>query len=315
MARLIAKRLLTGLLILWVISVVIFLATQALPGDAAQAILGRQATPDRLAAVREQLNLDEPPISQYVSWLGGVLTGDFGTSLSNGLPVSKYIGPLIVNSMVLMLAAAVVSTPIALLLGAWSALRRDKTVDHATSAITLVFAAVPEFVVGMILIIIFATGMFTILPAVYVGTDPPWTDPIQLVLPTLTLVLSVGPYIIRSMRGTMLEVLESQYVQQARLKGLTERTVIRRHAFPNAVGPVVQVIALQLAYLMGGVVVIEYLFTYPGIGNALIDAVNNRDLPVIQALTLIIAAFYIVVNLLADIVGLLVNPKVRTAAK
>ena len=315
MVRLVAKRLLVGILILWVISVVIFLATQTLPGDAAQAILGRQATPDRLAALREQLHLNESPISQYVKWLGGVVTLDFGNSLANGRAVATVIGPLFLNSLVLMAAAAIVSTPIALALGAWSALRRDKLVDHVTSGATLIFAAVPEFVIGMILVIVFATGALSLLPAVYVGTGPAWGNPTQLILPVATLVLSVGPYIVRSMRATMLEVLESQYVQQARLKGLPERTVMLRHALPNAVGPVVQVIALQLAYLMGGAVVIEFLFRYPGIGNALIDAVRNRDLPVIQALTLIIATVYIVVNLIADIISLVANPKVRTAAR
>lgn len=315
MARLIAKRLLGGLLILWVISVVVFVATQTLPGDAAQAILGRAATPERLAALRNQLNLNGSPVSQYFTWLSGVVRLDFGTSLANGRAVSTVIGPLIANSLVLMAVAALISTPIALTLGAWSAMRRDKPIDHVTGAATLVFAAVPEFVVGMILVIVFATGWLKILPAVYVGTGPAWQNPSQLVLPVAALVLSVGPYIVRSMRATMLEVLESQYVQQARLKGLSERTVILRHAAPNAVGPVVQVVALQLAYLMGGVVVIEFLFRYPGIGNALIDAVRNRDLPIIQALTLIIAAVYILVNLVADIVGLIANPKVRTASQ
>lgn len=315
MTRLILKRLLGGLLILWVISIVVFVATQTLPGDAAQAILGRESTPARLAALRNQLNLNGSPVSQYFHWFTGVIRLDFGTSLANGRPVTTVIGPLLANSLVLMAIAAVISTPIALWLGTWSAMRRDKPVDHVTGAATLVMAAVPEFVVGMILIIIFATALLKVLPAVYVGTGAAWENPLQLVLPVAALVLSVGPYITRSMRATMLEVLESQYVQQARLKGLPERTVILRHAVPNAVGPVIQVIALQLAYLMGGVVVIEFLFRYPGIGSELIDSVRNRDLPIIQALTLIIAAVYILVNLIADIVGLIANPKVRTAAQ
>jgi peptide/nickel transport system permease protein len=169
--------------------------------------------------------------------------------------------------------------------------------------------------VGVILVILLSTGVLHALPAVFVsdGSGPVWADPKQLVLPTLTLVLAIGPYIVRMMRATMLEVLESEYVQQARLKGLPERTVLLRHALPNALGPVVQVVALQLAWLAGGVVVVEFLFRYPGVGFALVDAVSNRDLPVIQALSLLIAGLYIAVNLLADLISLATNPKVRTA--
>ncbi|HEU4423201.1 MAG TPA: ABC transporter permease, partial [Pilimelia sp.] len=218
---------------------------------------------------------------------------------------------------VLMLCAAVISTPVAMFIGTWSALHRDRLVDHGTSLATLILAALPEFVVGIALVIVFSTGVFRMLPAVFVpaGTGPVWADPKQLILPTLTLVLAVGPYIARMMRATMLEVLESDYVRQARLKGLPERTVLLRHALPNAVGPVVQVVALQLAWLAGGVVVVEFLFRYPGVGFALVDAVANRDLPVIQALALLIAGLYIAVNLLADLVSLATNPKVRTAAR
>lgn len=317
MLRLAVKRLAFGALILWAVSVVVFLATVALPGDPAQAILGREATPERLAALRAELHLDQSMLAQYLSWLRGVVTFQSGHSLANGLPVGEFLGPRITNSLVLMLCAAVVSTPLAMLIGTWAALRRDRVFDHATAFGTLVLAALPEFVIGITLVILFATGPLRVLPAVYVatGSGPVWTDPAQLVLPTLTLVLAVGPYIARMMRATMIEVLESEYVQQARLKGLPERTVLLRHALPNAVGPVAQVVALQLAWLAGGVVVVEYLFRYPGVGYALVDAVNNRDLPVIQALALLIAALYIVVNLLADLVSMATNPRVRTATR
>ncbi|MQA97569.1 MAG: ABC transporter permease subunit [Streptosporangiales bacterium] len=316
MYRLIFKRVLLGLVILWAVSVVVFLATQALPGDAARAILGRDATPERLAALQAQLHTGDPMLVQYGKWLAGTLTFDLGASLANGLPVGQYLAPRVSNSLVLMMIAAVIATPVALAVGAWSALRRDRAVDHATSLITLVLAALPEFVVGIILVLIFATGWLHVLPAVFAaGEGAVWQYPAQLVLPTLTLVLAVSPYIVRMMRAAMVEVLESEYVQQARLKGLPERTVIWRHAVPNAIGPVAQVIALQLAWLAGGVVVIEFLFRYPGIGLALMDAIGNRDLPVIQALSLLIAGLYIVVNLLADIIGLAANPKVRTAAR
>ncbi|MDQ3716189.1 MAG: ABC transporter permease [Actinomycetota bacterium] len=309
------RRALFGVFTLLVVSFVVFLATQALPGDAARAILGREATPERLAALREQLHLGGSLPSQYFNWLGNILTFNLGTSLASNQPVSTLMGPTLLNSSVLMLCSAVIATPLAITIGTWSALKKGKPVDHAVGVITLVLAALPEFVVGILLVLIFATGIFHVLPAVFVTTpgQPVWSDPAQLVLPTLTLVLAVSPYIIRIMRATMMEVLDSQYVQQARLKGLPERTVILRHALPNAIGPVAQVIALQLAWLVGGVVVVEYLFRFPGIGFQLIDAVTNRDLPLVQALVLAVALFYVVVNLVADVITLAANPKVRTA--
>ncbi|WP_067966417.1 ABC transporter permease [Nocardiopsis trehalosi] len=316
MTRLVLKRLAYGLLTLFVVSLVVFLATQALPGDAARAILGRDATPERLEALRAQLRLDDPLVVQYGSWLAGVVTLDLGTSFANALPVSEYLAQRAVGSLTLMALAAVIATPVAVFLGAYSALRRDRAADHATSAATLVLAAIPEFAVGILLILAFSTGFLHLLPAVFAGNGQAvLEDPEQLVLPVATLVLAVSPPIIRMMRASMIEVLESEYVQQARLKGLPERTVIWRHAAPNAIGPVAQVIALQLGWLAGGVVAIEYLFGFPGIGLALMDAINTRDLPVIQAVTLLIAAVYIVVNLLADIVGLAANPKVRVSAR
>ncbi len=316
MRRMLSKRFALGLLTLWIVSFVVFLATQALPGDAARAILGREATPERLAALRDQLHLGASLPSQYFHWLGNLLHFNLGTSLAAGEPVGAILGPAVLNSSMLLLCAAVIATPLAIAIGTWSALKRDTAVDHITGVATLILAALPEFVVGILLILIFATGLMHGLPAVFVLSpgEQVWSDPTQLILPALTLVLAVSPYIIRSMRATMLEVLETQYVQQARLKGLPERTVILRHALPNAIGPVVQVIALQLAWLIGGVVVVEYLFRFPGLGFALIDAVTNRDLPVVQGLVLAIALFYIVVNLLADVVTLVANPKVRTAA-
>lgn len=315
MTRLFLRRALFGLFTLWVVSILVFLATQALPGDAAQAILGREATPERLAALREQLNLGGSLPSQYLHWLGGVLTLNFGESLATQQPVTEVLGPALINSGVLMLCAAVIAIPLSMAIGTWSAMRRDRPVDQTVSVLTLVLAALPEFVIGILLILIFATGLFQALPAVFViiPGEAVWSEPKQLVLPVLTLVLAVSPYIIRIMRATMLEVLDSDYVQQARLKGLPERTVIVRHAIPNAIGPVAQVIALQLAWLLGGVVLVEFLFRYPGIGFQLTDSVTNRDLPLVQAIVLVIALFYIIVNLIADGITLAANPKVRTA--
>ncbi len=316
MRRLILRRSLFGLFTLWVVSIVVFLATQALPGDAAQAILGREATPERLAALRDQLHLGGSLPEQYFAWLGHLVTLDLGTSLAGGIPVAQAIAPTLLNSSILMFCAAVIAIPLSICIGTWSALKKDTAVDHLTGVGTLVLASLPEFVVGILLVLLLSTGFLHLFPAVFVliPGEQIWTNPAQLVLPVLTLVLAVSPYIIRIMRATMLEVLESQYVQQARLKGLPERTVIWRHAIPNTLGPVAQVIALQLAWLIGGVVIVEYLFRFPGIGFQLIDAVTNRDLPMVQALVIVIALFYVVVNLLADILTLAANPKVRTAA-
>lgn len=316
MARLIVRRLLVSLLVLWVVSLLVFVATLLLPGDPARAILGQQATPERVAALQHQLHLDLPVWQRYLDWLGGLCTGDLGTSTSTQGPVTALLGDRISASLVLLVVAAVLATPLGLSLGTWSAIRRGRATDQAISGVSLVVAALPEFVIGVALVVLLSTTVLKIFPSVTITApgEAVWHQPAQLVLPVLTLVLVVTPYITRMMRATMNEVLDSGYVEMARLKGVRERTVLVRHALPHAIGPVAQVVALQLAWLAGGVVVVEFLFRYPGIGQALIDAVAKRDVAVVQAITLLIAAVYIVVNLLADVVGILANPKLRTEA-
>ena len=310
----IVRRVLLGILVLFLVSVVVFAATQALPGDPALAILGRSATPQSLAALRRQLHLDQPVLSQYWTWIVGVLHGNFGQSLAAQEPVTTLLGPKLVNSGVLVVISAVVSIPLSIAIGSWAALKREKLFDTVSSNLLLVLAALPEFVVAVVLVILLATTVFIVFPAV--STVPPgsrpWDNPAALVLPCLTLVIAVAPYVGRIMRASMIEVLESDYVEMARLKGLPERTVLIRHALPNALGPVFQVIALNLAYLAGGIIVIEYVFNYSGIGGAVQEAVINHDLPVVQALALLIAAVYVVLNLMADIATILVTPRLRT---
>ncbi len=317
MVPLILRRLALGVATLLFVSVLVFLATQALPGDAARAILGRTATPERLAALRDQLHLDRPVIEQYLGWLAGVVVGNLGSSLADQRPVTELLAGRVANSTVLLLVSAAISIPLSLGIGIASAIRRDSPLDHAWAAASLVLAALPEFVVGTILILLFATAVFHVLPPV--SLVPPGAGalarPAVVVLPALTLALAVAPYISRIMRASMIEVLQSDYVEMAWLKGLSERDVILRHAMPNAIVPAVHVIALQLAYLAGGVVVVEYLFSYPGIGGALVDAVANRDVPVVQAVVLLIAALYVLVNLAADVVTILVTPRLRTAGR
>jgi len=313
-AGFIVRRVLLGILVLFLVSVVVFAATQAL-GNPARAILGRDATPDRLAALNRQLHLDHSVVGQYFIWLKGIFRGTLGTSLASQQPVGSYLGPRLVNSLVLVLLAAVISIPLSIVIGSYAALRREKTFDNVTSNSMLAVAALPEFVVGLLLVILFATTVFAgFLPAVsqIPPGHRPWEYPKELILPVATLVIVVAPYVSRIMRASMIEVLESDYVEMARLKGLSERKVLYRHALPNAIGPVFQVIAISLAYLAGGIVVVEYVFNYPGIGSALLDGVSNHDIPVVQALAMLIASIYVVLNMLADIATILVTPRLRT---
>ncbi len=317
MRKLIIRRLALGVLTLFLISLVVYAAVVALPGDAATAILGKEATPDRVAALREQLHLNDSVVSQYLQWISGVLTGSFGTSAATQQPVSALLSDRVANSLFLVFCASVVAIPLSIGIGVWTAMKRDKPVDHVMSTTTLVLAALPEFVIGIGLILLFATGVFHWFPAVSLLApgEKAWQDPRVVVLPAATLVLAVTPYISRIMRGSMVEVLESEYVTMARLKGLPERTVIWRHAVPNAIVPAIQVTALQLAWMAGGVVVVEYVFSYPGIGAALVDAVANRDMPVVQTVTMLAAGVYVLLNLLADLATIFVTPRLRTATR
>ena len=314
MGKFILRRLAVSIFILIAVSIIIFCATLLLPGSPATAILGQQATPERIAALEAEMNLDKPPLQRYFMWLGGIFTGDLGTSTSTGGPVADLLGEPLANSLVLMVLAAVVAIPVGILVGIYAAWWRGTTRDQAITWVTLILAAMPEFVIGIALIPLFATSVFKVLPAVTMS--PPgshvWEFPSQLILPTITLALVVSPYIARMTRATMVETLDSGYVEMARLKGVPERRVIFRHALPHAVGPIAQVVAIQLAWLAGGIVVVEYLFRYPGLGVALIDAVNYRDVQVVQAVSLLIAAVYVVVNLIADIVSITANPKLRS---
>jgi peptide/nickel transport system permease protein len=317
MKKLVARRLALGLLTLWLVSLVVYAALLALPGDAARAILGKEATPAAVAALRAQLHLNDSVVSQYLHWIGGVVTGSFGISAQTQQPVSELLSGRVQNSLFLVVVASAVAVPLSIGIGVWTAMRRDRAVDHIASTTTLVLAALPEFVIGIGLVIVFATQVFHWFPAV--SLLPPgekaWQQPKVVVLPAATLILAVVPYISRIMRGSMVEVLESEYVTMARLKGLPERTVIWRHAVPNAIVPAIQVTALQLAWMAGGVVAVEFVFSYPGIGAYLIESVNNRDMPVVMTVTMLAAGLYVVLNLVADLATILVTPKLRTAGR
>jgi peptide/nickel transport system permease protein len=322
------RRLAFGVVVLFVVSLVVFGATQALPTDPAQAILGKNATPESLARLREQLGLNRSIPAQYADWAGGVVTGDLGSSLAGGryaeadvgltaaTPVSKLLIPRLQNSLSLLLIAALISIPFSILLGAITAIRRDRGFDKGVLLVSLGMTARPEFVVGMALAILFATTVWQALPAVTVipPGESPFAHLTELALPVITLVIAVVPYLYRLVRASMIDVLESEYVAMARLKGMPDRIVTMRHALPNAMIPAIQASGLILVYLLGGIVVVEFLFRYPGIGSLLTDAITNRDLPVVQATCLVFAAGVVLFNLLADVLTVLVTPKLRTAA-
>lgn len=308
------RRLLLAVFTIFVVSVVVFGATQLLPSDPARAILGRNATPESVAALRDELGLNRPPLEQYLGWLGGLATGDPGLSFNARIPITEYIGDRVLNSLFLLVMASVISIPLALLIGAYSARKRDTTFDHVTSNAMLALASLPEFVIGMFLVILFSTRFWKVLPAVTqipLG-DGPWDHLDQMVLPTAVLVLGAVPYIARTARASIIEVNESDYIEMARLKGASERLVLWRHALPNALGPVFQVIALSIAYFAGGVIVVEFLFNYPGIGSTLAASVRVRDIPVIQFLVMVLAFVYVMTNLVADLATVLVTPRLRT---
>jgi peptide/nickel transport system permease protein len=312
----ILRRLGLALLALWLVSILVFLATAAL-GDPVRAILGRDydSNVGRREQLEAQLGVGDSILSRYFDWLGGLLTGDFGISLANQQPVWQQISDTVVNTMVLVLLAALVMIPLAFGIAMISAHFRRKRPDTVIQTILLAMAGVPEFVTGILLVALLSTSVFNIFPAVTIvsQTGHPWDNPEGMVLPVVTLVLAVTPHVSRIVRASLLEVLDSDYVELARLKGIPEPVVMRRHALLNAIVPGIQVIALQLAWLAGGVVLVETLFSYPGVGLQLVDSVRNHDVPMVQLLSMIIAGVYVVVNLVADLLSILLTPRARTA--
>jgi peptide/nickel transport system permease protein len=309
------RRVLAGIVTLLAVSILVFLATQVLPGNAAYAILGHTASPHRIHALEAQLHLNRGVISQYWSWLSGLLEGHPGTSLVNGRSVDSQVLPRLENSGFLMLVAGLIGTTLGLGLGALAAFRKDGLLDHALAILSLTLAALPEFVVAITLVLLFSTNVFHLLPGV--SFLPPgehaWDQPKLLILPVATLVLVITPYIARMMRASMIEALESEYVEMARLKGVSPARIVLVHALPNAIAPAIQVVGIVFLYLAGGIIVVEYIFNFPGIGSDVIDAVSNRDIPSIQFIVVVLAAFYVFMNILTDVVALAVTPRRRTA--
>ncbi|HRK42694.1 MAG TPA: ABC transporter permease [Gemmobacter sp.] len=310
--KLVAQRLALGLLLLLAASVLIFTGTQILPGDVAQAILGQSATPETLANLREELGLNEPVVSRYFGWLFGVLQGDLGNALSNGQPIGPALGGRLANTLFLAGAAAVIAVPLAVLLGLVSVRYRNRWPDKAISAVTLATISVPEFLLGYI-VIFFLAVQYRLLPSLSTVYDGMTLGErlYAIGLPVIVLVLAVLGHMMRMTRAAILNVMQSAYVETAELKGLRPFTIIARHAFPNAIAPIVNVVMINLAYLVVGVVVVEVVFVYPGMGQYLVDHVAKRDVPVVQACGLVFAGVYIGLNLMADIVSILANPRLR----
>ncbi|RWI50706.1 MAG: ABC transporter permease [Mesorhizobium sp.] len=310
--RLVAQRVALGILLLFAVSVLIFAGTQIIPGDVAQSILGQSATPEALANLREELGLNGPAYARYFRWLGGVVTGDLGTALSSGQDIASSIWPRLKNTLFLAFWAALVSVPLAILLGLLAVRYRNGPVDKAISGFALASTSLPEFFIGYLLILFFAVKLqwFPSISTVYDGM--PFLERLKaIVLPATTLVFVVLAHMMRMTRAAILNVMQSAYIETAELKGLSALNIIRKHAFPNAIAPIINVVVLNLAYLVVGVVVIEVIFVYPGMGQYLVDHVVKRDVPVVQAVGLIFAAVYIGLNIVADIAAILANPRLR----
>jgi peptide/nickel transport system permease protein len=302
----------SGALSLFLVSILIFLGTALLPGDAAQSILGQNATPESLAALRAELNLDDPLILRYVSWLGNVLTGDLGVSYSSRRPVTEILLPKLTNSMILALSAATIALPLAISLGIMAALWRDTIVDRGISFVSMWLVSIPAFLTGYLLINVFSIrlGWFPALSVLRsTASFADWL--VALALPVLTLVFVTLAHTMRLTRTAILSVMASDYVLMAEIKGLNPRRIILKHALPNALAPIVSISTLTIAYLMVGVVVIEAVFSYAGMGKLMVDAVSYRDLPLVQSCGLVFSFIFIFFNFMADFLAVLVNPRLR----
>jgi len=310
--KLIAQRIALGILLLFAVSVLIFAGTQILPGDVAQAILGQSATPESLANLREELGLNDPAWLRYMHWLGGILQGDLGTAMTSGQDIATSIGSRLWNTLFLAFWAAIVSIPLAIILGLLAVRYRNGWVDKLISGLALASTSFPEFFIGYVLVYFFAVKwqIFPGISTVYDGM-PFGERMMAIALPATALTLVVLAHMMRMTRAAILNVMQSAYVETAELKGLSAFNVIRRHAFPNAIAPIINVVMLNLAYLIVGVVVVEVIFVYPGMGQYLVDHVTKRDVPVVQAVGLIFAAVYISLNIVADIGAIVANPRLR----
>jgi peptide/nickel transport system permease protein len=309
---LILKRCGASLITIFVISLIIFIGVELLPGDVAETVLGQSALPETVEAFRKELKLDLPPHIRYGAWLKDFVQGDFGNSLANGKPVAGLIGWRLGNTLFLAFTSAVIAIPLAVLLGILAAFYRNTFFDKLISIITLSFISFPEFFIAYILIILFSVKLALFPSMAAINSSMGFGSKLYaIILPSLTLTCVVTAHMMRQTRAAIINVLASAYIEMAEIKGIKRLRIIILHAFPNSLSPVINVIAVNLAYLVVGVVIIEVVFVFPGLGQLLVDSVAKRDLPVVQASGLIFAVAYISLNLLADVLSMLVNPKLR----
>ena len=306
------RRLGLGIVTLWVVSILVFVGTEILPGDVAEAILGQSATPEAVAAIRAQLDLDRPAPIRYFEWLANILRGDLGTSLAANLPISSLITERLENTLILAGLTAAFSIPLALAMGLAAAMFPGGRVDRLVTISTLFLLSVPEFFIAATLVLIFAVHLQW-LPAITYVTEYEsiWQLVKSMALPILTLTTSVVAHMARMTRAAVINVMTSPYIEMAILKGVPRARIVLRHALLNAVGPVVNVVALNLAYLVSGVVIVETVFAYPGLAKLMVDAVSRRDMPLVQACAMIFCTAYILFILVADVLAILANPRLR----
>jgi len=308
----VAQRMALGLFTLFVISLIIFLAVEFLPGDFAQAVLGQSATPQNVAAFRHELGLDQPAYIRYFTWLGDILHGDLGRSFASQRPIDTLIAGRVYNTLFLAAYAAIIAVPTALTFGILAALYRNSVFDRLVNIAALTAVSSPEFLAAYILIFIFAVHLGWFPPIARITEHTSFMDRLEILfLPAVTLTLVTMAHMMRMTRAAIINLMASPYIEMARLKGLRRGRIILRHALPNALAPIINVVAINLAYLIVGVVVVEVVFAYPGLGQLLVDSVSKRDMPVVQIACLIFAVTYILLNLLADIGSILSNPRLR----
>ncbi len=312
--RLVVGRVLVSMLTLLLVSVLIFTFVEILPGDVASRILGRDATPENLALLRERLHLNDPAPLRYARWLGNIASGDLGTALTSARPINDILGPRIFNTLMLSAFAFLVYIPLSIVPAALQALNRDRPLDHALSVVTLVIVSMPEFLLATLLLVIFVAYL-RLFPAMSLVDDSTtfWAYLRAITLPGVTLGLVMAVYAVRMLRDNLIEILDADFIRMAELKGLSRRRVLVRHALPNALVPTLNVTALNLAYLVGGVVIVEKVFAFPGFGSLLVDALQLRDAPLVEATVLITSIVYIGANLLADVGSILLNPRLRSS--
>ncbi|MDI9223589.1 ABC transporter permease [Pantoea sp. EA-12] len=313
MLFLIARRVGAGILTLLIVSAVVFFITSLLPGDAAQMILGQNATPETVAALRQQLGLDQPLLVRYFSWLGGMLHGDFGTSFASHLPVTQLVAQRIPATFELAAITTVICVPLALVIGILAAMKRGSALDRFLVISTMATVAVPEFLVATVAVLIFAVKLHWVSAMSFGSPDMDLVSYLKAyALPVMTLCCVLVAQMARMTRSAIINQLDSPYLEMALLKGVSPLRAVLRHALPNAVGPIANAISLSLSYLFGGVIIIESIFSYPGLASALVDAVSNRDLPVVQLCVMMFAACYLVLLLIADVLTIAFNPKWRS---